>query len=310
GAHAESPATVLRLLRTEHALLAEAQGAGVSQPVGCVFFAPNTRRAPAGVREVYLHRLGVLPAWRRRGIATGLMDAAEQWASDSGFESVALGVRVALPANRHFYEARGYRVSEFTAHAGYARSTAIIMRKPLVPPPPRQVIVSEWTTAWSEGYERAAAQIRHLLEDELLATFHVGSTAVRGLAAKPTIDILAVVRSLDAAEARDEALWRAGWLPFGAFGIPGRRFYRKGDEALPTHHLHLYRSGHPEISAHLALVAYLNTHPDEAAAYCSLKQRLAAEYPWEISAYLAGKADYLPALRDRALAWWQVMRAP
>lgn len=310
GAHAESPFTVLRLLRAEHALLAEVETPSGRQAVGCVFFAPDGRRAPHGGSEVYLHRLGVLPAWRNLGIASHLMDAAEQWAADAGFESMALGVRIALPANRRFYEARGYRVSEFTAHPGYAYSTALVMRKRLGLPPPRAVQVQEWSPAWAGAYEQAAAEVRRLLAVELLATFHVGSTAVRGLAAKPIIDLLGVARSLDAVEARDEALFRAGWQPLGAHGIPGRRFYRKGDDTLHTHHLHIYHSGHPEISAQLAFVAYLTTHPDEAAAYADLKCHLAGEHPWDIGAYVAGKDEYVRALRERALAWWQVTRAP
>lgn len=304
GAHAESPASVLQMLRNEHALLAEVAG----KPVGCVFFAPNERRAPPGVRELYLHRLGVLPQWRRLGIATRLMDAAELWAVENGFESVALGVRIVLPATRHFYERRDYRVSEFATHAGYGHTTAIILRKRLTAPPPRAVVVATWSPEWAAEYTRAAAEVRRLLEGALSATFHVGSTAVPHMAAKPTIDILGVARSLEAVEARDEALFRAGWQPFGEHGLPGRLFYRKGTDAEHTHHLHVHPVGHPEITAKVALVAWLKAHPDEAAAYGARKLRLAVAFPLDIGGYAEGKDAYVEEMRARALAWWRLWR--
>lgn len=304
GAHAESPASMLRLLRTEHVLLAESRG----EAVGCVFFAPNERRAPPGVREIYLHRLAVLPAWRRLGIATRLMAEAERWASEAGFESVALGVRTQLPANRRFYEALGYRVSVFTAHAGYSYSTAMIMRKRLVPLPAAEVVLYEWSPTWVDGYERAATQLRHLLGAELVASFHVGSTAVRGLVARPIIDILAAVRSLDAVEARDEALLRAGWQPWGA-PAGGCRFYTRGDEGRPTHQLFVYRTGNAAISAQLALAPWLAAHPAAVAELDAAKRALAAMHRRQPAAYAAGMELLLQPLRAQAQAWWQGYRA-
>ena len=304
GAHAESPASMLRLLRTEHALLAESRG----EAVGCVFFAPNERRAPPGVREVYLHRLAVLPAWRRHGVATRLMAEAEQWAIDAGFASMALGVRLQLPANRRFYEALGYRVSQYTAHAGYTHSTALIMRKRLVPLSVADVVLHEWSPAWADGYERAAAQLRHLLGGDLVATFHVGSTAVRGLAARPTIDILAAVRSLDAVEARDEVLLRAGWQPWGALAT-GCRFYTRGEDERPTHQLFVYRTGNAAISAHLALAPWLAAHPAAAAELDAAKRALAAMHRHQPAAYAASMEQILLPLRMEAQAWWQAWRA-
>ncbi len=308
GAHAESPASMLRLLRTEHVLLAESKAQGRVEAVGCVFFAPNERRAPPGVREVYLHRLAVLPAWRRLGIATRLMADAETWATDAGFESVALGVRVALPANRRFYEALGYRVSEYTTHAGYSQSTAMIMRKRLVAPPLVEVALHEWSPAWAEQYERAATQLRHLLGGELVATFHVGSTAVRGLAARPCIDIMAVVRSLDAMEARDETLLRAGWQPQGLL-TSGARHYLRGEAWRPTHQLYAYRTGNAAISGHLALPAWLAATPGAAAELDEAKRLLAAQHRRQPKAYVAGLEHLLQPLQAEALRWWQAWRA-
>jgi GrpB-like predicted nucleotidyltransferase (UPF0157 family)/GNAT superfamily N-acetyltransferase len=300
-AHAESPATIQRLLQTEHALIAHVDG----HAAGCVFFAPNERSAPPGVREIYLHRLGVLPPWRRRGVGGRLLGAVEAWAEQNGFESVALGVRIAQPENRRYYEARCYRLSAYVAHAGYTRSTAMILRKRIGPRSVAAVELCDWSPAWSDEYERAATQLRRVLSGEMLGIFHVGSTAVRGLVARPTIDLLAVVQSLDGVEQRDERLLLGGWRSLGAAGVPPVRLYRRdgsgGADALLT----VARSNHLDVGAWLAFVAYLTSNAEEAAAYGALKRRVVGETQGDPNAYEAAKSDWLGGLSERALQWWR-----
>ncbi|HUF07122.1 MAG TPA: GNAT family N-acetyltransferase [Candidatus Binatia bacterium] len=57
-------------------------------------------------RHVYLDMLGVVPAHRRRGIATALMEAGQAWADGLGLPC-ALDTDTA--ENVAFYERRGYR---------------------------------------------------------------------------------------------------------------------------------------------------------------------------------------------------------
>ena len=49
---------------------------------------------------------------------------------------------------------------------------------------------------WAYIYNTEAALIRTELGNNFIAIHHVGSTSVPGLAAKPKIDIIAVVRNL------------------------------------------------------------------------------------------------------------------
>ena len=51
---------------------------------------------------------------------------------------------------------------------------------------------------WERIFQTEAEALRHTLGSELIAVFHIGSTAVPGLWAKPIIDMLPVVESLDA----------------------------------------------------------------------------------------------------------------
>jgi GNAT superfamily N-acetyltransferase len=120
GAHAETVEKIHDAMRGARVVLALEGGA----IAGCVFYAPVNQ-------HVDLFRLGVLPAYRRRGVGQALISYVEAQALVLGFGRVRLGVRVALPDNRAYYERLGYRFVEARSHAGYARPTFVILEKVL-----------------------------------------------------------------------------------------------------------------------------------------------------------------------------------
>lgn len=46
---------------------------------------------------------------------------------------------------------------------------------------------------WEVEYENESQKIKNILKDILVEVYHIGSTAVKGLAAKSIIDIMPVV---------------------------------------------------------------------------------------------------------------------
>lgn len=167
----------------------------------------------------------------------------------------------------------------------------------------RQVIVTPYQSSWPEAFQEEKEQLKTIFGDRLLAVHHIGSTSVPGLSAKPILDILPVVDSLDGIEAFDAAMEQIGYEAKGEFGMPGRRYYRKGGDNR-THHIHLYADGNPKIMRHVVFRDYLRQHPEEVEAYSAIKERLAHQYPEDISAYIAGKDSFVKTMEQRALAWW------
>lgn len=55
-----------------------------------------------------------------------------------------------------------------------------------------------YDTAWATAFADEAARLRGALPESFVDLQHVGSTAIPGLIAKPVIDILAVVSSVEA----------------------------------------------------------------------------------------------------------------
>ena len=138
----------------------------------------------------------------------------------------------------------------------------------------------------------------------MLSCYHIGSTAVPGLAAKPIIDLMVVVRDVtlvDALAGRFEAL---GYELLGELGIAGRRYLRKGG-AERSHQIHIFNlKCEHHIVRHLALRDYLRAYPTVAETYAQLKRKLAAQYPYDIEGYCAGKDSLVKELERKALAWY------
>ena len=168
----------------------------------------------------------------------------------------------------------------------------------------RKIVVVDYHPEWAEAFEREAARIAKVLGENMVAIHHIGSTSVPGLCAKPIIDILAVVRDVNAIDAFAPAMEALGYEAMGEFGIPGRRYYRKGGENR-THQIHAFsEEDHWNIDRHLAVRDYLRVHPKQAQLYGDLKQHLAQQFPEDIEQYCDGKDAFVKALEKRAYAWY------
>ena len=114
----------------------------------------------------------------------------------------------------------------------------------------QHIAVINYQPAWPRQFADEAARIRRILGDNCVTIHHIGSTAVPGLAAKPVIDMLPVVRELAAVDHSAAAFARIGYEYLGEFGLPGRRYLRKGGDRR-THQIHIFALGSAEIDRHL-----------------------------------------------------------
>ena len=165
------------------------------------------------------------------------------------------------------------------------------------------VKVVAYNPQWDHFFQMEAKAIRRILGSELIAVFHIGSTAVPGLHAKPIIDIPPVVESLAALDARADAFAALGYEVMGEFGLPGRRYYRKGGDNR-TRQAHAFQFDNTgEIERHPAFRDYLRAHPDARDEYGRLKITLAKQYPEDSEGYSDGKHDFVRAVETEALRW-------
>lgn len=150
-------------------------------------------------------------------------------------------------------------------------------------------------------YERARAEIATCIGPHILRIEHAGSTAIPGMAGKPTIDILVGVHDWDEARITFGPLAEIGWEFRGERGMPRRHFFRRlNTQGCRTHQLHMLEVAHPEWEAMLLFRDYVRTHPDVAAEYQRLKLDLARQFPNSRGKYTAGKEAFVKEVLEQA----------
>ncbi|MFJ7666944.1 GrpB family protein [Lysinibacillus sp. NPDC097195] len=168
----------------------------------------------------------------------------------------------------------------------------------------RKVEVHSYSEKWMHIYMEEAEKLKVIFGNEILAIYHIGSTAVPGLKAKPIIDIMPVVNDLNNVDNYNLAMQAIGYVPKGENGIVQRRYFQKGGDNR-THHVHIYQVGSSEITRHLAFRDYLIAHPDEMRSYGTLKQKLAHQFPYDINSYINGKESCVKDIERKALEWYK-----
>lgn len=132
-----------------------------------------------------------------------------------------------------------------------------------------------------------------------VAIHHVGSTAVKGLAAKPEIDILVAV-----SDASRLDVWQADLLGLdytrGRDLMTGHHFFKRDVDGVRTHKLHICQSDHSQISRMLRIRDHLRVNATDRRAYAELKLRLERENKTGVAEYLDGKAPFLDDLFQRS----------
>lgn len=112
----ESEADFLARIETETAFVAEADGA----LVGSVFCAREHD-------SLYIGRLAVREDFRKRGVASALLEAAKADAIRRGIGRLTLATRIALAGNVALFRKHGFVVVAEQTHAGFSHPTSYDM---------------------------------------------------------------------------------------------------------------------------------------------------------------------------------------
>ncbi len=167
---------------------------------------------------------------------------------------------------------------------------------------PQHITVLKYDPKWKQDYQDEQKKIEDILKENALVIYHIGSTSVPGLAAKPIIDIMVAVRSLEKVDAAADAFSALGYEFLGEFGIAGRRYLRKGGDER-THQIHIFQADDwNNIGRHLAFRQYLSTHEREREEYAKLKRELAQQFPYDIEGYCDGEEAFVRAVEAQALS--------
>lgn len=159
--------------------------------------------------------------------------------------------------------------------------------------PSAPVLIAPYDPSWPTEFQREQALLGRLLAPWLAGPIeHVGSTAIPGMAAKPVIDIMAAVPSLDASRPAIQALKAANYQ-YWPYKADLMHWFCKPSDAHRTHHLHLVPHASQLWKARLGFRDALRNDQALATAYGQLKLELAKQYRHDREAYTESKSRFV-----------------
>lgn len=167
-------------------------------------------------------------------------------------------------------------------------------------PSEEPISLAPYDPAWPGLFLEESRQLEVVLRPWLAGAIeHIGSTAVRGLTAKPVIDIMAAVLDLESSVPARDAVAQLGYVYF-PYRAEVMHWFCKPSPEHRTHHLHLVPAGSALWAERLLFRDYLRSTPAAAAEYAALKIELAARYRFDRETYTDAKSDFVRSILELA----------
>ncbi len=175
-----------------------------------------------------------------------------------------------------------------------------------------EISIVPYEPVWRKMFEDEADFLREKLPQSLIKRIeHFGSTAVPGLSAKPIIDILVEVTSLEETKRQIVPVLEAEgyeyiWRP--AFGDSGPPYYawfiKRNLKGKRTHHIHMVEAD-SELWDRLYFRDYLKEFPKVAERYNDLKRELSKQYPNNRVKYTEEKSEFILSVTEKAKKYYE-----
>lgn len=160
---------------------------------------------------------------------------------------------------------------------------------------PIEIVIAEYNPQWPRRFAVERGRIQHALGPAALSIQHIGSTAVPDLAAKPIIDVLLTIATVDDEASYLPAMEAAGYVL--RVREPEHRMFRTPGRDV---HVHVYEPAHPAVRDYLALRDRLRSSAEDRELYAQTKRDLAVR-PWrDMNDYADAKTAVITQILSRA----------
>ena len=169
-----------------------------------------------------------------------------------------------------------------------------------------KVAIVPYSKKWPELYLQERDQIFKVLSGAKLAAAiqHVGSTAVKGMMAKPIIDIAVGLTNWNEVVTARAVLARNGYHYLPVANVPGLTLMAKG-RPVRTHHLHVVVVSSFAWNRLLLLRDYLRKSGIERSRYQKTKVNLAKKHANDRKGYATEKAPTVNFMVHKAAVTWR-----
>ena len=172
------------------------------------------------------------------------------------------------------------------------------------------VAIVPYNSGWPKLFKEEKEYLEKMLPKDIVKRIeHFGSTAIPRIPAKPIIDMLVEVSSLEETkrsivpvlkEKKYEYFWRptiGDEPPYYAW------FIKRNKKGVRTHHIHMVEKD-SELWDRLCFRDYLIEFPDKAKEHGDLKEELSIKYPNDRIAYTKNKTEFVMATTKEAKKYY------
>ena len=159
------------------------------------------------------------------------------------------------------------------------------------------IILSEYDPVWTKYYDEEKVLLEKHFGALPVRISHIGSTAVEGLIAKPTVDILLEVDPAASPDAVRQIAEACGYTVMAESIAPEYRLdlckgYTPQGFAERVFHLYIRRPGDWD---EIVFRDYLRRNPRKADEYAELKRKLQKRFEHDRDAYTEAKGEFIRA---------------
>lgn len=160
-----------------------------------------------------------------------------------------------------------------------------------------RVVVVPYEEAWASAFEEIKKEIEAEIGDLIFGIEHIGSTSVKGLSAKPCIDIDVIIKDYSVFDEIVNKLGAIGYIHEGNLGIKDREAFKYTDKPhLMMHHLYVCPQYSKELHRHITFRDFLRSNPEAVKKYSTVKEKAAELFPSDIDQYIEYKSPCIEEL--------------
>ncbi|MGX1446881.1 MULTISPECIES: GrpB family protein [Bacillus] len=163
--------------------------------------------------------------------------------------------------------------------------------------PRGEVFLVPWSMEWKNEYEKEKRQIIADIGPYTINVHHIGSTAVKGLSAKPIIDIAIEIEHFIDGEKCVIALEGLGYSYKGTDVLPERHYFNKGEPR--THQVHMYQRHNKYLLEQLNFRDYLRNNEQARSEYQQLKLKLSRLHGNDKHKYAHEKTAFIKSILEK-----------
>ena len=166
-----------------------------------------------------------------------------------------------------------------------------------------KVALVEHDERWEKTADEVIELLWNILGDVALDIQHTGSTSIRGIPAKPILDISVGVEDVSCAYHFREPLQEYGIRIVGEL-VPGQIMCdMKNTAEQECVHIHFVRYNSAAWKEYILFRDYMNAFPEEARHYAAVKTDLARRFQNNRKDYTAGKDTFIKEKIAEAYRW-------